>query len=275
MSSLKDKYKIVFIDIDGTLVNDKKEITPEVKETINKLKEKNIPIILTSGRLPTGMLKYLDELELTDPFISFSGSLIFDGNRNIISEDGLTYNEASNIYNFYLDKKPPVAFNYYIGYKWYTDNPDHPSEIWEAKNIGLNPEEAEFYQTSKEGDIIAKCLFAGGLEELNQLEEELREAFPKLRVVRSHDYLLEISKDNISKSKSMEKIAKILDIPMNSTIAIGDNFLDLEMLENASLPIIMENAPASMKRLLRNVKVAPSNNENGVSKVLNEIFELE
>ena len=79
------KYKMLCIDIDGTLLNSNHKISTETKNTIKKLsKDKNIPVILVSARMPKGIDFLQEELEIKEPIICYSGALVLDKEYNTI-----------------------------------------------------------------------------------------------------------------------------------------------------------------------------------------------
>ncbi|MEM5595787.1 HAD-IIB family hydrolase [Niallia circulans] len=75
-------YKIVFIDIDGTLVNEEKQIPNDAKAAIKELKKRNILIVLATGRAPYFFSHILDELGLSS-YISFNGSYVVHGKKEV------------------------------------------------------------------------------------------------------------------------------------------------------------------------------------------------
>ena len=82
--------KILFSDIDGTLLNSKHQISEKTKKKVQQLAIQNIPFILVSARMPKGMHYFLDELQIKAPMVSYSGGLILDENQKVIYSKGFT-----------------------------------------------------------------------------------------------------------------------------------------------------------------------------------------
>ena len=102
-----------------------------------------------------------------------------------------------------------------------------------------------------------------------EIENRLKKEFPCLSIVRSSDILIEIMNKNISKGESIEFLCKKWDIDIKETVAFGDHFNDLEMLEKVGKPFLMENAPQELKERIENVTF--SNNADGIYHGLKQI----
>lgn len=266
-----EKYDAIFCDIDGTLLDDKKKLHQEEIDSIKKITEKDIPFILVSGRLPSGILNFKETLDLDTPIIAFGGGLVYDENGNILYEKGLDRKDAVEVYEFAKSIGNTAAFNFYKGVDWYTDNINHPMEQWEINSIGKTPIEADITEITKDGEIISKCLFAGEPEEIDAITIPLQERFPNLHIVKSLPNLLEVVPLGVSKSKALGILADHYDYNLKNSMAIGDNFNDIDMLEAVGHPVVMANAPEDLKKL-KNAKITKAdNNHNGVSEVLEEI----
>ncbi len=80
-------WKIVFSDIDGTVLNSKHELLTSTIEAVQKLALKNIPFVLVSARMPKAMKLILDEMNVKMPMISYGGALVLDEQNQILHDD--------------------------------------------------------------------------------------------------------------------------------------------------------------------------------------------
>ncbi len=264
--------KIVFLDLDGTLLNSNAKISNENVKTIQKLDKLGIPVILTSGRMPKGVYPFVERLGIKKPLITFGGSSVLDENGNSLYSTGLDKKTVLEVYNYAKDLGSKTSFNFYIGDNWYTTDLDHPAEIAEYKQIGFKPEQNEPEIVMKDEDLSIKCLFTGFEDEIAELEIAMRERFPNLKVMRSQPTLLEIMNPGISKAHGIDVILDYYGIPIENSIGIGDNYNDLEMLQHVNFPIIMENSPESLKQEGK-YTITKSNDNNGVSYILEKLLE--
>jgi hydroxymethylpyrimidine pyrophosphatase-like HAD family hydrolase len=84
-----------------------------------------------------------------------------------------------------------------------------------------------------------------------EIEAKLKEAFPNYSIVKSSDISLEIMENNITKATAIKKLCSLWNIPLFNTIAFGDNYNDIEMLELAGNGFLMDNAPAELKKRIK------------------------
>ena len=110
--------KIVFSDIDGTLLNSKHEITQLTLIAIKKLKEQKIPFVITSSRSPSCIYPILDEYKFNVPIIAYSGALIMDENRDILFHKGFNKEKARKIIMFIEENCFNLAWGIYSFDQW-------------------------------------------------------------------------------------------------------------------------------------------------------------
>ena len=94
---------------------------------------------------------------------------------------------------------------------------------------------------------INKILCICNPEKIIEIENALKTAFPQYSIVKSSDILLEIMENNITKATAIETLCSLWNISLEDTIAFGDNYNNLEMLETVAQGFLMENAPAELK----------------------------
>lgn len=241
--------KIVFSDVDGTLLNSEHRITSLTEKAIKELKEKGIPFVIISARSPSGIYPILNEYQLNCPIISYSGALILDENRNILFHSGMNKIDVKNIITFVEENQFDMAWCIYSLDEWIVKDKSDPR---------ITREETIVNAVSKQGtvdsitdDKINKILCICNPMKILEIEAKLKAAFPSFSVVKSSDILLEIMANNITKATAVETLCSLWNIHLFDTIAFGDNYNDIEMLELVGNGFLMKNAPAELKKRIK------------------------
>ena len=117
-----NKHKMICLDIDGTLLNSKHEITENTKNVIQRVVNiKQIPVILVSARMPKGMLFLQKELNIVQPIICYSGALVWN-NNSILSNTTIPVSDVKAIYN--IVKNIGIHMSLYKDDEWYIEKMD-------------------------------------------------------------------------------------------------------------------------------------------------------
>lgn len=263
------KYKLLVLDVDGTLLNSEKEISKRTLAALLKVQQMGVRIVLASGRPTYGLMPLAKTLELGN----YGGFILsYNGAQIINAQSGeLLFERRINPEMLpYLEKKARkngfALFTYHDDVI-ITDSPENEHVRQEAalnnlKIIG----EAEF---SIAVDFApCKCMLASDNEEaLISLEEHWRKRLNgALEVFRSEPYFLEVLPCGIDKASTLGALLDILDIPAEDVIAIGDGVCDVSMIQTAGLGIAMGNAQDSVK--VCSDRVTASNDEDGVAEAV-------
>ena len=265
-------YQMIVLDLDGTLTNRRKEITPKTKEALFELKRRGGIIVLASGRPTYGIMSLARELELekTGGYI-----LSYNGGRIIDCRTGETVFArelpvASNSKIIALAKAQGVNILTYEDDLIITPNAsDEYVEIESAVN-GLKVKEVpdmENYVTFP----VVKFLM---LEEGNYLamaEPKVKAALGRdYSVYRSEPYFLEVLPKGIDKAASLERLLSRLGLSREEMIACGDGYNDLSMIKYAGLGVAMENAVFPVKKA--SDYVTGSNDDDGIAHVVEKFM---
>ena len=263
-------YKMLCLDIDGTLLNSNHKISVETKNTIKKLsKEKNIPVILVSARMPKGIDFLQEELEIKEPIICYSGALVLDKKYNTIFKN---YIESENVRKIIeKTKKYNLHVSIYSDERWIIEKADKWSKI-ESDIICRKPEILGFDNlTTNLNCEVNKILVIGDEAEISEINKLLNEELgDKLNIYQSKSTYLEIMNKDVSKPKAIEKLLSLYDIDPSEIVAIGDNYNDMDMLKYAGVGIAMGNAPRKVKDSSDFITL--SNDEDGIVTAVNKFF---
>lgn len=266
------KYRILVLDLDGTLTNQKKEITEHTRETLIRAQEAGVKIVLASGRPTYGIMPLARQLEL-DKYEGYI--LAYNGGQIIDCKTG------ELMYENVLD---PAVYPYL-----YQCAKSNGFQILSYKGEYIITEDAENQYVKHEAflnrmpsktvpnflDIInfpvAKCLIVGDPEPLAKLEPVMKEKLQdKMNVFRSEPFFLELVPKGIDKARCLSVLLQELDMTPQEMIACGDGFNDLSMIEYAGMGVAMANAQEVVKKAANYITL--SNEEDGVAYAVEEFI---
>ncbi|GIM28716.1 hydrolase [Clostridium polyendosporum] len=260
-------YKLIAVDMDGTLLKEDKTISEETKKAIHRAKTKGVKVVLASGRPIAGITKYLKELDLVnenDYVLSFNGSLVQNSkteeiiSRNVLKGSDLKYlydvskEVGVNIHGFSNDGCiTPVISKYSL----------HEGEI-----NGIPVLEVDYSNVKEDEDII-KIMMVDEPEVLEEAIKNLpKEVYEKYTVVRSAPFFLEFLNKEANKGEGVRALAEHLGIKQEQVICIGDAGNDLHMIQFAGLGVAMGNAFAEVKEAAD--YITKTNEDDGVAHVI-------
>ena len=265
-----DNYKLLFIDVDGTMVNSQKEILDSTKYTFEKLKEIGVEVIITSGRQRSNCKKIADLVGLGRYIISANGADVYDRK------------EQKKIYSDQIDLESLLKI------KELVDKFDLRIRIINEDIAYVNKDifnpldevvlEEDMEEFMKNNSIPQVVLYMKDLETFDKVKLEIHK-IPKLKICHQtkhlenqKKYFLDITKKETSKGNAIKKLCKILDIPQMYTLAIGDDNNDISMFEAVGVSIAMGNA--SKGCLEKASTVTSSNDEDGIYNACINLFDI-
>ena len=267
--------KLVAIDMDGTLLNSKKELLEETKQYFKDFhkKETETLLVLCTGRPETGIRPYLKDLgylEENHYIISQNGANIYESRTGKRVMDAFLDSAAIQKW-IELGKKHGISVMG-AGVDYYYCFDQEPTE-WMEFDVKLVSGKLKRIPTKESLNTdFYKILLMGDEEQLNEFEtyipEEWRDEF---YVVRSQKYLVEVLTKGVNKAFGLEKLAQKLNIDPSEIAAIGDAANDIEMLEYAGLAIAMGNGSEEVKAI--SDIITDTNENNGVIKAINKLIQ--
>ena len=262
------KYKMIVLDLDGTLTNNKKEITPRTKQALMQAQAAGVHVVLASGRPTYGIVPLAEELKLKDNggyILAFNGGKIIDcTNNEVLFEQKLDEQLVPIL--FQEAKKAGMEILTYQGEGIAATNKDDEYVQHEAF---INKMPVTQYDNFLNQLVypINKCLIVGDPTPLHELEIRLaKELEGKMDVYRSADFFLECVPLGIDKARALERLISSLGISREEVIACGDGYNDLSMIRFAGLGVAMANAAKDIQSEADFVTL--SNEEDGVAHVI-------
>ncbi len=256
-------YRIIALDVDGTLINDLHEVTPRVRNAVREAADRGAEIVLCTGRGSTSALPVLTELDLQGTMITHNGASIVDSlTKTAIGETGIPPGPASRYLRFARERgihyDMNTAFDLYVHGK-VEDEIEAMYERMHAKPIVRSGEEP-----LPEG-LVKISLFASK-EALDEAEAAWSGWKHELQTVRSGDFFIDVQHPLASKGEALRRLAEMRGVPREQVLAIGNYYNDIGMLEFAGLGVAMANSPEDVKAVAD--ALTASNNEDGVALAL-------
>lgn len=261
------KYKLLVLDIDGTLTDERNVLTPFTQQTLEKVQKKGIKIVLASGRPTYGIMPLAKQLELGKYggyVLSFNGGKIIDmATKQTVYQSTIDHKFIPELYR--LSREAQVAIVSYKDEFIITEDPEDKYVQHEAFLTKMKPKKVEDFCKTIDADFEAnKCLAAGEPEKLIAMEKKAIELFgDRMNIYRSLEFFLELVPKTTDKALSLERLLEHLGLDREQMIAVGDGFNDLAMIEYAGFGVAMGNAQQAVKDAADYVTLP--NSENGVA----------
>lgn len=244
------KYKLLVLDVDGTLVNSQKEISKLTLATLLKIQQMGVRIVLASGRSTFGLSNLIKQLELKNHggyIMSYNGGQVID-----IQNDEVLFEKRIDPKMFpYLEKKAKKnnfgIFTYYKN-QLITTNPENPHIQNEAKLNGLELVTVDNLSEAVDFKPCKCVLVSDNEKELVGLKDHWRKRLAGvLDVYRSEAFFLEVVPEFIDKGNTLGVLLDKIGISPEEVMTIGDGRRDFSMIQLSGLGIAMGNAQDSIK----------------------------
>lgn len=291
-------YKLVAIDLDGTLLNSYGEVTKENKEAIQELTEKGIKVVLASGRISDSVFQIAREIGADEYFISGNGAMIYDmRENNVIYERFLEKTkilelvkmceENSIYYNIYTeDAVIAKSLNYNIAFYNYENqktSQDKKTNINIVENVYEYIE--KMTQTTKFLKMTicdeSKSIFFSIMRKLKQISDidvlEISHMSKKkiklgTETVDVGYFYTEITKKNVDKWYAIQELMAREGIKQEEVMTIGDNTNDKMMILQAGFGVAMEHSNPEVKKVADYITL--DNNSSGVAKAIKRSLKM-
>lgn len=267
------KYKLIALDLDGTLKNSHNEITKKTRDALIEVQKQGIKIVLASGRPTPGLRHEAKELELEKYggyILSFNGAQVTNVKTGeTIYEQTLTIEEAKKAYD--RSQEFHLACMTYKDDVILTEDIDDEYVCVEAKINDIQKQHVSSFVDCL-SDPIHKVLLTGKPDYMASIEEEFKQPFgDSLSIYRSAPFFIEVMAQGIDKAASLDRLAQSLGIQQSEVMAFGDGYNDLSMIEYAGLGVAMANAVDGVKE--RANVITKSNDEDGIAYILSQEYE--
>lgn len=286
-------YKLITIDLDGTLLNRYGEVTEYTKDIIKKTTNKGILVVLASGRISESVLTIAKEIGADKYYISGNGSVLYDMQKDeILYENYLTKEKVLEIielcdknsiyYNIYTENAVlakslnyNVAFYNYENTKKSSDKKTDINIVEDMYNYIKNSNLNKFLKITICDE--SKIVFSSILKKIKNISDidvlEVSHMSQKkiktgTKEVEVGYFYTEVSSKNVDKWFAIEKVMELENIKKEEVMALGDNNNDIVMIKNAGLGVAMGHSNEQVKKVADYITV--DNNEDGVAKAIEQ-----
>jgi Cof subfamily protein (haloacid dehalogenase superfamily) len=255
--------KLIALDIDGTLLNSKLEISPVTKSALQHAASRGHHIVLASSRPPRSVRAIARALGTPETVsISLGGAFVFD--QHVVFEKILPEQIAISVIELARDRALHVSL--YSGQDWLVESDDKWAAL-EANVVGFQPNLVDDLITYSAA--VHKLLVMGEAENISDFQHELHQSQWPLDAVLSKPVYCEVTAAAISKAEAIETVAQHFALNLHDVIAFGDGENDLSMIRAAGVGVAMGNALPSVKAVAN--LVTKSNDEDGIALALEEL----
>lgn len=267
------RYKLVAIDMDGTLLNSQDKVSDKTKDVLSKAIEKGIYIVLSTGRIYKSALHYGEYIGLNSPIIACNGAIISSGDgekiiyENPINDESfkevIQLAEENNIYYHFYD----IDTFYYKKNNEFKPYYSYYEESLKMQGINLmgfmDPVSLINKKASKYYKIV---LIENDSNKLIEFRKKLEENISGISVSKSWHNNIEVMNEGASKGMGLKYLIERLDIDSSQVVAIGDNENDISMFKVAGLAIAMKNGDDIIRKHA-NV-ITDTNDDDGVANAI-------
>lgn len=267
------KYKMIAMDMDGTLLNNSKEVSEFSKEVLDRAAEEGIKLVVCTGRIFTSARFYAKIIGTKAPIIASNGAYIREKDRDeavfqrylsgdciekvvdISIKHGL-YPHAFTSDTIYTKKLLFFSANYT---RWNESLPEEDRvkiELIENFDSMIN---------GKENKILKVVVADDNIDKVKKAKEEIRNELD-VAVFSSLDNNFEVMAPGVSKGSAVKMLADYYGISNDEIICFGDNENDKSMIQLAGLGIAMDNATDELKKVAD--YITDSNERDGVAKAI-------
>lgn len=257
-------YKLIAVDLDGTLLTDNLEVAPETVEAVQQAVKAGTIVTIATGRMLASAKQFAKQLEIDVPIIAYQGATIQDlYTEEILYERLISPEISKKVIEF--AKENNVHLQVYKNDQLYGPVENDILVTYAEKTKVSYFVEPDLFKLAEDG--LTKAIFVDEPHVLAPLQEELADLLGETaHITKSTPRFLEVTHPEANKGHALSHLAQSLGIDPSQTIGIGDNFNDKELITTAGLGVAMENAVDELKNLADYTTL--SNNDQGVKHVI-------
>jgi Cof subfamily protein (haloacid dehalogenase superfamily) len=273
-------YKLLALDLDGTVLNSEHKISPRLKETIQSL-SKEVLVVIVTGRHHTAAQPYYNELGLSTPIICCNGTYVYDYlSKSVLSQNSISKKNARKFITlaeqFCLKKvmyvKDTMTYSQDQSIAYMEALQEWALSFPQANRPSIR-QISSFQEELETTPYIWKFVVEG---EDREVEQFASLPFIQQQFIgeKSWSNRIDFSCTGNSKGNRLSLFIKDYDIQAEQVVAIGDNHNDISMIEFAGLGIAMLNADSSVKQSANQLCPTDNDDHHGLARLIEGIFKL-
>ena len=264
-----NKIKLIALDMDGTLLDDQKQVSKENKEMIDKAIRQGIYVIICTGRMYRSAKTYGTFFKERMPIITYNGALIRELNDGkILYHKQLREEIKSPLYTTL--EKYDLRVNVYVNdYLFGKEGNDYIEDYAGYTGVPYTLYSPNDLAGFMKENPVTKLVGIGDPEKIKELMDREKPLFEdKVYFSKSFDHFLETADISVNKGEGLKQLGKLLGIGTQEMMGIGDGLNDSEMLATVGHPVIMGNGHQDL--MDKGYYLTKSNNDSGVAYAISE-----
>lgn len=260
------RIRLVAMDMDDTLLRNDWTISERTVQAIREAQKQGVYVTISTGRMPTSVRPYAQQLGLNVPVITYNGAMVQEAlSQKVLFRQVIPAETAQDIVQWLLPQG--VYFQIYLQDRLLAEKRSQWSEQYE-RAARVQIEETNLReQLALEKEGAEKIVLFGDPEELLVWERRIQQRYDgKVRMTQSKAYFLELIHPTVNKGAALASLAQRLEVRQEEVMAVGDSLNDLEMIRYAGIGVAMGNARRELKEAANVVTV--TNQEDGVAQVI-------
>lgn len=264
--------KLIAIDMDGTLLDSRKELSQRNIDVIQEAAQKGHKIVICTGRIQKGVEPYFDQLELKaeEEYAVLNNGCSLHTIREdwqLLSYHNLDFHDVQYLYSL-LDGYPEIYLTLIADVDYLVLADEVPDLVaYDASLVFTEPKPVSLAEVKTADKPVFQAMYMGEPDVLDTFQADLEaELADKFSMVRSQPYLFEAMPKGITKASGLRELAQKLDVKAKDIVALGDAANDLEMMKAAGFSIAMGNAAEDIKKIAD--AITSSNDEAGVAEAI-------
>lgn len=261
-------YKLVALDMDGTLLKDDLTIAEGTIDAIQRAAAQGTIITIATGRMFASAKQFAKQLKIDVPLITYQGALIQDlQTEAVLYERSLSEDIGHSLIE--IAEERDLHLQVYQDDLLYGAVDNEKLRVYAEKVKVPYTVDPDLRTRATKG--FTKAIYIGDPDYLEGMQDEMKALFgSRAHITKSTPYFLEVTHPEANKGAALRELANHLNIPLSQTIGVGDNFNDTELLEVAGLGVAMGNAVEPLKQNADFITL--TNNEEGVKHVLEKFI---
>jgi hypothetical protein len=270
-------YRLLAIDLDKTLLDNDHRVSRRNYDTLKRCQKAGIYVILASGREVETIDRFSEELEIYDPIIACVGAIVcgdkINGRRELLYHRPIPASMVDRVMEFTQDMRWCLTVHYPD--KILALKRDKYTDIYANQTGATFTFVDEFYNDIM-GTQPTKLIIIVDPHNRESVYQQFVERYgSEANITKTNPEYVELNAKGVDKGKALIELCSILNVPIDQTMAFGDNYSDLPMLKVADGKVLMENASDEIKAELEDkfndLIIAPSNEKDGVARIIEEL----
>ena len=262
------RIALVISDVDGTLLDNNKELTSGAPAAVQRLYQAGIRFTIASARPPRMVRELVAKLQVREPLACFNGALIVSPDETVLQELQMSPADAQSVADFLAQQ----GFDLWVwtDSDWFVSNPDGPHVARHESQMGrkatpLTTRDMSHFRVLKLVGV------SDNFDAVAKAEAELaKHGSPTISGTRSSSYYLDVTDARANKGEVVLRLSQMLQIPTEQIATIGDMTTDTFMFRKSGVSIAMGNALDDVKAQAK--FVTKSNEENGFAYAMDHFI---